>query len=116
MRPLGAICKARGAISDPECVRNDGNIRVKAMVTDHREGLFRQGALSLQDMIQILWMRYVNGMLGEVGNLNTCLIVAPGEHDIVETTMRLVDAVVCRIDLVVRIWVCPKGLGVYDFV
>ena len=61
-------------------------------------------------------MRYVNDTLGEVGNLNTCLIVAPGEHDIIETAMRLVDAVLCRIDAVVGIWVCLKGLRVYDLV
>ncbi len=93
-----------------------GYLRVKAMVTDHREGVFRQGGLSLQDVIQILHPRCVSDKLGEVGNPNTCLIVAPGEHDIIETAMRLVDAVLCRIDLIVRIWVCLKGLGVYDLV
>jgi hypothetical protein len=55
-------------------------------------------------------------MLGKAGNLDTCLVVAPREHNIIETAMRLVDAVFCRIDLIVRIRVCPKGLGVYDLV
>jgi hypothetical protein len=55
-------------------------------------------------------------MLGKVDDLDTCLIVAPGEHDIIETAVRLVDAVFCRIYLIVRIWVRPKGLGVYDLV
>jgi hypothetical protein len=55
-------------------------------------------------------------MLGDVGDLNTCLIMAPGEHDIIETAMRLVDSILCRIDHIVRIWVCLKGLGVYDLV
>jgi hypothetical protein len=55
-------------------------------------------------------------MLGKAGDLNACLIVAPGEHDIIETAMRLVDAVFCRIDLILRIWVRLKGLRVYDLV
>jgi hypothetical protein len=55
-------------------------------------------------------------MLVKVDDLDTCLIVAPGEHDIIETAMRLIDAIFCRIDLIVRIWVRLKGLGVYDLV
>ena len=67
-------------------------------------------------MIQILHTQRVSGKLGEGVGLNTCLIVAPGEHDIIETAMRLVDPILCRIDVVVRIRVCLKGLGVYDLV
>ena len=67
-------------------------------------------------MIQILHTRCLSGMLGEVGNLNTYLIVAPGEHDIIETAMRLVDPIFRRIDLIIRIWVCLKRLGIYDLV
>ena len=55
-------------------------------------------------------------MLGDVGDLDTCLIMAPGEHDIIETAMRLVDPILCRIYHIVRIWVCLKRLGVYDLV
>ena len=86
------------------------------MVTDHREGLFGQGGLSLQDVIQILHTRRVSGMFGKVGNLNTCLVVTPGEHHIIETTMGLVDSILCRIDTIPRIRVCIKGIGVYDLV
>ena len=86
------------------------------MVTDHREGLFRQEGLSLQHMIQILHTRYISDMLRQAGDLNTCLIVAPGEHDIIETAMRLVDPIFCRIDRIVRIWVCLKRPGVYNLV
>jgi hypothetical protein len=87
------------------------------MVTDHREGLFRQGGLSLQHVIQILHTRRgVSGTFGQVARLNTCLIVAPGEHDIIETAMRLVDAILRRIDPIVGIRVCLEGLWVYDLV
>ena len=86
------------------------------MVTDHRERLLRQGGLSLQDVIQILYTSCVSDMFERVGNLNTCLIVAPGEHDIIETAMRLVDAVLCRVDAVMRIRVCLERLGVYDLI
>ena len=55
-------------------------------------------------------------MLGDVGDLDTCLIMAPGEHDIIETAMGLVDSILCRIYHIVRIWVCLKRLGVYDLV
>jgi hypothetical protein len=46
-------------------------------------------------MIQILYIRYVNGMPGEFGDLNTYLIMTPREHDIIETAMGLVDAIFC---------------------
>ena len=67
-------------------------------------------------MIQILYTGNVNGMLRGIRQPDTCLIVTPGEHHIIETAMRLVNAVFCRINLIVRIWVCFKRLGVYDLV
>ena len=77
--------------SEPEYVRK--HLRVKAMVTDHREGLFWQGGLIFQYMIQILHILWVTGIIREVGDLNICLIMAPREHDIFETAMRLVDPI-----------------------
>ena len=67
-------------------------------------------------MIQILYIRCVSGMLGGIGDLDTCLIMAPGEHDIIETAMRRVDPILCRIYHIVRICVCLEGLRVYDLV
>ena len=80
------------------------------MVTDHREGFF------FQYMIQILHILWVSGIIREVGDFNTCLIMAPREHDVFETAMRLVDPILCRIDPIVRIRIRVKGLGVYDLV
>jgi hypothetical protein len=43
-------------VSVPEGDKNgQGHLRVKAVVTDHGETLFREGALALQDVIKILY-------------------------------------------------------------
>jgi hypothetical protein len=48
--------------------------------------------------------------------LSAHLIVAPGEHDVVETTMGLVDTTFCRIYAVMRVRVRFERLRVYDLV
>lgn len=44
------------------------------------------------------------------------LIMTPREHDIIETTMGLVNAILSRVKLVMEIRVVDKGFGVDDFI
>ena len=48
--------------------------------------------------------------------IRTDLIVAPGEHNIIETALGLIDTVLCRINLIVGVRVCLECLWIYDFV
>ena len=72
------------------------NIRVKAVVADHGETFLREGRLALQDMIEILPPCCVSGALKEnFWHHGTNLVVTPGEHDIIEATVGLVDTAFC---------------------
>lgn len=46
----------------------------------------------------------------------TYLIMAPGQHDIVETAIGLVDTIFRRVDGIVDIRVIGKRVGVYDLI
>jgi hypothetical protein len=114
MRPLGAICTAIG-FSDPECVRKDRILTGKSYDNGSLRGPLQVGrtAPSRHDTDTAHATSVAcSGMPG----IYTCLIVAPREHNIIETAMWLVDAVFCRIYLIVRIRVGSKSLGVNDLV
>ena len=68
---------------------------VKRVVTDHSQRLGRQDGLLLADVVEVL-------------------IVAPGEHDVVQATARRVDTVLGAVDLVVVVRVILEGLGAVD--
>ena len=68
---------------------------VERVVTDHRQRLRGQDRLLLADMVEVL-------------------IVAPGEHDVVQPTARRVDTVLGAVDLVVVVRVILEGLGAVD--
>lgn len=65
------------------------------MVPDHGEGLGGEGALFLADVVQVL-------------------VVAPGEHDVVEAAGGGVDAVLGGVDGVDGVRVGGEGAGVDD--
>jgi hypothetical protein len=85
------------------------------VIPDHSKAFFREGALALEDVVEIL-RPGVNDPFGGFLMIRTDLIVTPWEHDIIETAMRLIDTVFCRINLVVGVWVCRECLWIYDFV
>jgi hypothetical protein len=50
------------------------------------------------------------------GVMGPHLVVTPGEHDIIEATVGLVDPVFRRIDGIVRVRVCFERLWIDDFI
>ena len=69
--------------------------RVEGVVADHGEGLGGQGGLALDDVVEVL-------------------VVAPGEHDVVEAAAGAVDAELGAVDLVAVVRVVLEGLGAVD--
>lgn len=69
--------------------------RVERVVADHGEGFRRESRLVLDDVVEVL-------------------IMSPGEHDIIQTAVRAVDAELRAVDLVPVVRVILKGLGAVD--
>lgn len=68
---------------------------VERVVADHGEGLVRKGGLVLDDVVEVF-------------------VVAPGEHDVVQTAARAVDSELGVVDGVVEVLVVLEGLAAVD--
>jgi len=70
---------------------------VEAVVADHGKSLIGNGALLLDDVVEVL-------------------VVAPADHDVVETAARCVDTVLGAVDGVLAVGVVLESAGVDDAV
>lgn len=66
------------------------------MVTDHREGFFGKSALIFKDMVQVL-QADVSELPQAADECKAYFIMSPAKHDIVQSTTRLVNSILARV-------------------
>lgn len=72
------------------------------MVTDHREGFFGKSALIFKDMVQVL-QADVSELPQAADECKAYFIMSPAKHDIVQSTTRLVNSILARVQRI--LWV-----------
>jgi hypothetical protein len=69
------------------------DVRVEAVVTDHRETFLGKGALIFEHRVEILQLLAMK----KIFCIRTHLVMTPAQHNVIQTTVRLVYTILARV-------------------